>query len=73
MEGAKPDKGVFQKLPRNDPVNILLRVYVIRANNLPAMDLNGRADPFVSLFLGNKKIEDKENYVPNQLNPIFGK
>ena len=37
------------------------------------MDLNGKADPYVTLLLGSKRVSDKENYISKQLNPIFGK
>lgn len=37
------------------------------------MDLNGKADPYVVLQLGSKRVSDKENYISKQLNPVFGK
>ncbi|XP_055682391.1 otoferlin [Lutzomyia longipalpis] len=60
-------------LPTNDPIHVLVRVYVIKATDLHPMDLNGKADPYVVLQLGGKRISDKENYVSKQLNPVFGK
>ena len=63
----------FQGLPSNDPLHVLVRVYVIKANDLHPMDINGKADPYLVLQLGSKRISDKENYVSKQLNPIFGK
>ena len=60
-------------LPLNDPIHVLVRVYIVKATDLHPMDLNGKADPYVVLQLGNKKISDKENYVSKQLNPVFGK
>lgn len=60
-------------LPTNDPIHVLVRVYVIKATDLHPMDLNGKADPYVVLQLGSKRISDKENYVSKQLNPVFGK
>lgn len=62
-----------QGLPSNDPLHVLVRVYVIKANDLHPMDINGKADPYLVLQLGSKRISDKENYVSKQLNPIFGK
>ena len=32
-----------------------------------------KADPYLVLHLGSKRISDKENYVSKQLNPVFGK
>ncbi|XP_037920162.1 otoferlin-like isoform X1 [Hermetia illucens] len=60
-------------LPGNDPIHVLVRIYIVKATDLHPMDLNGKADPYVVLHLGNKRISDKENYVSKQLNPIFGK
>ena len=63
----------FQGLPSNDPLHVLVRVYVVKANDLHPMDINGKADPYLVLQLGSKRTSDKDNYVSKQLNPIFGK
>lgn len=60
-------------LPMNDPIHVLVRVYIVKGTDLHPMDLNGKADPYVVLQMGGKRISDKENYVSKQLNPIFGK
>lgn len=60
-------------LPLNDPIHVLVRVYIVKATDLHPMDLNGKADPYVVLQLGGKKISDKDNYISKQLNPVFGK
>ncbi|RWS24989.1 otoferlin-like protein, partial [Leptotrombidium deliense] len=64
---------VFDVMATNEPVNLLIRVYIVKATDLCPTDMGGKADPYVVLTLGNKKVSDKENYVPNQLNPVFGK
>lgn len=51
----------------------MVRVYVVRANDLHPTDPNGKADPYLMVALGNQKVNDKENYVSKQLNPMFGK
>lgn len=71
--GFDPQFGFFQGLPSNDPLHVLVRVYVIKANDLHPMDINGKADPYLVLQLGSKKTSDKENYISKQLNPVFGK
>ncbi|XP_032526397.2 otoferlin-like [Danaus plexippus] len=71
--GFDPSNGFFQGVPNNDPIHVLVRVYIVKATDLHPMDLNGKADPYISLQLGSKKISDKENYVSKQLNPVFGK
>lgn len=65
--------GLFHGIPSNDPIKVLVRVYVVKANDLHPMDLNGKADPYVVLHLGSKRISDKDNYISKQLNPVFGK
>lgn len=71
--GFDPQYGFFQGVPSNEPIHVLVRVYVVKANDLHPCDLNGKADPYVVLQLGGKRISDKENYVSKQLNPVFGK
>jgi len=60
-------------LPSNDPIHVLVRAYVIRATDLHPADPNGKADPYIVISLGQNKVNDKENYVSKQLNPVFGK
>ncbi|XP_026674830.1 otoferlin-like isoform X7 [Ceratina calcarata] len=71
--GFDPQFGFFQGVPSNEPIHVLVRVYIVKANDLHPCDLNGKADPYVVLQLGGKRISDKENYVSKQLNPVFGK
>ncbi|KYO37033.1 hypothetical protein Y1Q_0005859 [Alligator mississippiensis] len=71
--GYDPNFGMFQGIPSNDPINVLVRVYVIRATDLHPADINGKADPYIAIKLGKTDIKDKENYISKQLNPIFGK
>nr|XP_034839510.1 otoferlin-like [Maniola hyperantus] len=71
--GFDPNHGFFQGVPNNDPIHVLVRVYIVKATGIHPMDLNGKADPYIVLHLGSKKISDKENYVSKQLNPVFGK
>ena len=35
--------------------------------------ITGKADPYLVLKFGDKRISDKEHYVSKQLNPMFGK
>ncbi|TNN64463.1 Otoferlin [Liparis tanakae] len=65
--------GMFQSIPHNDPINVLVRVYVVRATDLHPADINGKADPYVVIKLGRSEVKDKENYISKQLNPVFGK
>ncbi|XP_065213777.1 otoferlin-like isoform X2 [Planococcus citri] len=71
--GFDPQYGFFQGVPSNDPIHVLVRVYIVKANDLHPTDLNGKADPYIVLQLGSKRISDKDNYISKQLNPVFGK
>uniref|UniRef100_A0A8C4QS14 C2 domain-containing protein n=1 Tax=Eptatretus burgeri TaxID=7764 RepID=A0A8C4QS14_EPTBU len=68
-----PQVGMFQAIPSNDPIAVLVRVYVVRANDLHPADVNGKADPYIVIRLGKHEIKDKDNYISKQLNPVFGK
>ncbi|KAI4905566.1 hypothetical protein NFI96_024021, partial [Prochilodus magdalenae] len=71
--GFDPNMGMFQSIPHNDPINVLVRIYVVRATDLHPADINGKADPYIVIKLGKSEIKDKENYISKQLNPVFGK
>ncbi|XP_077008456.1 otoferlin isoform X3 [Tamandua tetradactyla] len=71
--GYDPTHGMFQGIPSNEPINVLVRVYVVRATDLHPADINGKADPYIAIRLGKTDIRDKENYISKQLNPVFGK
>uniref|UniRef100_A0AAY4ATQ3 Otoferlin n=1 Tax=Denticeps clupeoides TaxID=299321 RepID=A0AAY4ATQ3_9TELE len=71
--GIDPNMGMFQNIPHNDPINVLVRVYIVRATELHPADINGKADPYIAIKLGKSEVKDKENYISKQLNPIFGK
>ncbi|XP_074657543.1 otoferlin-like [Tubulanus polymorphus] len=64
---------LYKNLPSNDLINVMIRLYIIRANDLHPADLNGKADPFLMIRLGKQVINDSENYVSKQLNPVFGR
>ncbi|XP_046692784.1 otoferlin isoform X2 [Silurus meridionalis] len=71
--GFDPNLGMFQNIPNNDPLSVLVRVYVVKATNLHPTDLNGKADPYIVIKLGKTDIRDKDNYISKQLNPVYGK
>ncbi|KAK7899448.1 hypothetical protein WMY93_020301 [Mugilogobius chulae] len=59
-------------IPKNSPIRVLVRVYIIKATSLSPTDPNGRADPYLVLQVGNQSQNSKDRYIPKQLNPIFG-
>lgn len=36
-------------------------------------DPDGKADPYIVVRLGKNEIKDRDNYIPKQLNPVFGR
>ncbi|XP_062452635.1 fer-1-like protein 5 [Rhea pennata] len=71
--GVPPPPRHFQELPPSRPQECLVRVYIIRAFDLPPRDRNGLCDPYVRVSLGTKKLGDRHQYVPNTLEPVFGR
>ena len=49
-----------------------LKVHVMNANDLPAMDLNGTSDPYVKVYvLPDKKKKFETKVQKKSLNPVF--
>ncbi|XP_067857650.1 myoferlin-like [Heptranchias perlo] len=63
----------FRQLPSSEPQICLVRVYIVRALTLQPKDRNGTCDPYIRISLGKVLIDDREHYVPNTLNPVFGR
>uniref|UniRef100_A0A8C1ZPD1 Dysferlin, limb girdle muscular dystrophy 2B (autosomal recessive) n=1 Tax=Cyprinus carpio TaxID=7962 RepID=A0A8C1ZPD1_CYPCA len=63
----------FRKLPPNGLEECLVRVYIIQAYGLQPKDANGKCDPYVKITLGKKSVDDRDNYIPCTLDPVFGK
>ncbi|XP_056144940.1 fer-1-like protein 6 [Lampris incognitus] len=64
---------VNRGIPPNAPVKVLVRVYIVSASNLHPSDSDGKSDPYIILRLGKTEIKDRDNYIPKQLNPVFGR
>ncbi|XP_014816680.1 PREDICTED: fer-1-like protein 4 isoform X1 [Calidris pugnax] len=71
-EEASMEPRVSQGIPRNRPIKVLVRVYIVKATNLSPADPNGKADPYVVVTVGQAQKDTKERYIPKQLNPVFG-
>ncbi|KAF6025306.1 hypothetical protein EB796_016391 [Bugula neritina] len=71
--GGDPKMGMFSGMPANSPVKVLVRIYIVLGKELHPADMNGKADPYLIIKLGQKVINDIDNYVPKNLNPIFGR
>lgn len=63
----------FQELPDSVPQECTVRIYIVRGLELQPQDNNGLCDPYIKITLGKKVIEDRDHYIPNTLNPVFGR
>lgn len=64
---------ITRGIPPNTSVKVLIRVYIVSASNLHPADTDGKSDPYIVLRLGKTEIKDRDNYIPKQLNPVFGR
>ncbi|XP_076119323.1 fer-1-like protein 6 [Alosa pseudoharengus] len=64
---------INQGIPANTETKVLIRVYIVSASNLHPADPDGKSDPYIVLRLGKTEIKDRDNYIPKQLNPVFGR
>uniref|UniRef100_A0A8C5QKH4 C2 domain-containing protein n=1 Tax=Leptobrachium leishanense TaxID=445787 RepID=A0A8C5QKH4_9ANUR len=71
-EQATAEFQIMKGVPRNRPVKVLVRIYIVKATNLAPADPNGKADPYVVVKVGEQEKNSKERYIPKQLNPVFG-
>ncbi|XP_035389086.1 myoferlin isoform X2 [Electrophorus electricus] len=63
----------FKELPESGPQECLIRIYVVRGIDLQPKDNNGLCDPYIKISLGKTIIDDRDNYIPNTINPVFGR
>ncbi|XP_053306934.1 myoferlin isoform X2 [Spea bombifrons] len=63
----------FRELPDSGPQECIVRIYIIKGIDLQPKDNNGLCDPYVKITLSKKVIEDRDNYIPNTLDPCFGR
>ncbi|XP_041670958.1 myoferlin-like isoform X3 [Cheilinus undulatus] len=71
--GVAPPPRQFRELPESGPQECLVRIYVIRGIDLQPKDNNGRCDPYMKISLGRNTIDDRDHYLPNTTNPVFGR
>ncbi|GMY35793.1 synaptotagmin-5-like isoform X2 [Fagus crenata] len=69
-EAIENEKAVIQK-KREVIVRGVLSVTVISAEDLPAVDLMGKADPYVVITMKKTDIKNKTRVVNDSLNPVW--
>ncbi|XP_053197896.1 myoferlin-like [Scomber japonicus] len=68
-----PPPRQFRELPESGPQQCSVRIYVVRAIDLQPKDNNGSCDPYIKISLGKNTVEDRDHYLPNTTNPLFGR
>ncbi|KAM9296863.1 fer-1-like protein 4 [Gastrophryne carolinensis] len=63
---------IMRGVPRNRPMKVLVRIYIVKATSLSPADPNGKADPYIVVKVADQTMDSKERYIPKQLNPVFG-
>ncbi|XP_075072230.1 myoferlin isoform X2 [Mixophyes fleayi] len=63
----------FRELPDSGSQECIVRIYIVRGIDMQPKDNNGLCDPYIKITLSKKVIEDRDNYIPNTLNPVFGR
>nr|XP_006211094.1 myoferlin isoform X3 [Vicugna pacos] len=63
----------FRELPDSVPQECTVRIYIVRGLELQPQDNNGLCDPYIKITLGKKVIEDRDHYIANTINPVFGR
>ncbi|XP_028159554.1 otoferlin-like, partial [Ostrinia furnacalis] len=71
--GVELNNGYFDDMPSNDPTQFLVRVYLVKGMDLKTKDFTGQSDPYVVLNCGKKRMGNREEFVKNTVNPIFGR
>nr|XP_034175477.1 otoferlin-like [Osmia lignaria] len=72
--GRNAVNGLCDDYPPPELIRLLVRLYVVKGINLqPSDPLTRKSDPYLCINLGKTFINDKKNYIANQLNPTFGR
>ncbi|XP_062502177.1 myoferlin-like isoform X2 [Corticium candelabrum] len=71
-DGSEEPPLMFAHVPSTKPVPVIIRLYVIRGIDLTPKDDNGKNDAYIIVKLGKEKVDTRDNYIPNDLNPVFG-
>ncbi|KAG7387141.1 hypothetical protein PHYPSEUDO_014661 [Phytophthora pseudosyringae] len=69
-ERAKQEFLELRRL-QDGPQRVIVRVYVLRGQNLQAKNANGYSDPYLRLNLGSSRVNDRPNACANTLQPEF--
>lgn len=71
--GYDVKSGAFQEWPSNEREPFVVRVYCVRGLRLISKDTFGKSDAYISVKMGRQIKKFRDEYIPNQFNPVFGK
>lgn len=52
--------------------SVIVRAYIVQGQNIRSLDRSGYSDTFLRLTYGKQKLSTRDNFIPNQANPIYG-
>jgi len=70
---TKQPQLLFSNLPTNQSTDVLIRVYCVAAVGLAPLDFGGNCDPYLVVKCGKTSVNNKDDYIAKNLNPVFGK
>ena len=72
-KSTKHENSSFDKIRKMLLVktDVVVRVYVIDAFNLPPKDRNSHSDPYLKVKLGNQTLDSSDEYISDDSNPSF--
>ena len=72
---SRSSNTLLEKIERNilEKTPCLIRIYVLRAENLPRMDLFSDSDPYLKLILGKEEQNNRKEHQTDKVNCDFYK
>lgn len=71
--GHNLKNGAFQDLSKNEVLSFVVRIYCVKAYQIKPKDWSGKSDAYVVIKMGKQEINDRNNHVAKQINPIIGR
>ncbi|XP_049946409.1 otoferlin-like [Schistocerca serialis cubense] len=69
----RPAVRLLSRHENNAPVRVCVRCYCVRATELHPRDPTGLSDPYVEMRVGGQVAGSRDDYVPQQIEPVFGR
>jgi hypothetical protein len=70
---AEIESDVILKRMLLKSIKMVVRIYMIEGFDLASRDIGGFSDPYLKLKCGNRKYDERDNYVLDEPNPKFNK